>query len=567
MKRIYKYLWCLALPLLCVACTDTDYADSAALGTLAEGRASVTLNITTPESFSTRTRAISEENESVLEDKFAVFAFDETTDALLFAVKTGDVNAESNLNDASSAYGDYTGSPSMAWHEDASGTGGRLYIEYDETAAPLRLLVLANVDIEEVATLLGETQGIDATITTGMTFAAVTDALQPALDYDVTDENLTSIPMAGECELENGITLGATGSVSLRRSVAKFTVRVEYTGERIEGYGEGEIEDAPFSPVSMQVVNLNATYATVYSPYTAADTLPNISTLNSINGVTYSPEYSFTGWTYNEVEDIYYQEIVFYVAETENSREDAYTDNGNGTFTQNNDNPRISVLVEGTYIDYTDNTTLEENWYRLDLIPESAESGDEELQYILRNHHYRFVISDVTKRGSSSLLEALELSIPDNEPHIGQEDFYVQITDEDILSVTVETNVTGGEDRDPYYVGVSSTSIELDVAEGTAACARVKVETNFDGWTIDQYSIPYASDESGNHAISFVWVADTSTQEPDTSTQTSETGTLWLWLDYPEDVVPGETYVYYIVAGNIRKKMRIAIVDSSSSTP
>ncbi len=561
MRTMYKYLLGLALPLLCWACTDTEFANVSQ--TLTEGRASVTLNISTPESFSTRTRAISEDNESVLDDKFAVFAFNYVSGdtLLLFTVKSGDVNSESNLdgdNTYTSAYGDYTSSPSIAWHEDASGTGGRLYIEYDETDGPIHLLVLANVDLEKVEALLTPEAGsTEPAIYEGMTFSAVTAALEPALDYDVTDEDLTSIPMAGECELENGITLGSTGSISLRRSVAKFTVRVEYSRDRVENEYEG-IDNVPFSPDSIQITNLNATYATVYAPYVYDSDgvlMPHVSTLNE--NIEYSPMLYFdenSEWILDEENEVYYKEVVFFVAETVNSRQAAYTVNPDGSFTQNTTNPRISVLVGGTYND-NDDTVLERNWYRLDLIPESAESADEEYPYILRNHNYRFVISDVDKRGSSSELEALELQIPDNEPFSEGEGIYVDIEDEDIISITVDSN-TADENGQPYYVGVSSTEIELNTYWGNIACARVKVETNFDDWTIDFYSIPYATDEQGNpltdtdgspiYAISFVW--------------DSESNTLWLWLDYPDDVTVGDTYAYYIVAGNIRKKMRITII-------
>ncbi len=564
--------------MLLLSCTDNGLSLGVPNGESANGGlVRMELNIYTPEAFSTRnsTRAITEDCDSTLDGRFAVFGFTyEGSDTILqFVLKTGeltddsptystgDTNTGSNLNDASSAYGDYTGTPSIAWHAaNESSTSGRLYIEYWETTAPVHLLVLANVDSTAVAALLTEdAAGNGPAIAVGeSTFEDVTNAIAPALDFNVYDETINSIPMAAECELESGITLGSTGSISLRRSVAKFTVRVEYTGERAESYFD-EDEALPFQPESLQIVNVN-TYATVYAPN---DTLPNISTLNNGDydpNYKVSPEYSFAGdWTYDSEADVWYQEVVFYVAETLNSKQAAYTANGDGNYTQNTENPRISVLVGGTYYDYDGSVLSGENWYRLDLIPESAESSDEELDNILRNHHYRFVISDATKRGSSSELEALEMSLPDNEPHVENEGYYVFIEDEDIVSVTVETNTTS--EGEPYYVGVSSTSIEIDIVDGTSACARVKIATNFENWGIDEYGIPYATDGNGNtltdndgspiYAISFVW---------DSASQT-----LWLWLDYPDDVVVGETYAYYIVAGNIRKKMRITIVDSSAT--
>ncbi len=594
MRYIRKYIiGSLALPLLLLSCTDNGLTVSNPSGGSASGSlVRMELNISTPEAFSTRnsTRAITEECDSTLDGRFAVFGFtyDDSGDAILqFVLKTGempdddtlystgDTNAESNLNGENtyvSSYGDYTTSPSIAWHAaDESSTRGRLYIEYWETPGPVHLLVLSNVDSTKVAALLteDETTGEPAITIGESTLDEVTEALAPALDFSVYDDEETgytinSIPMAAECELANGITLGSTGSISLRRSVAKFTVRVEYTGDRIESYGT--IADVPFHPQSLQILNVNS-YATVYAPNSSE---PNISTLNES---TIDLEYTFPGaptsdesvageeWEYDADEDVYYKEVVFYVAETMNSKKDARTATGDGSYTTNTDDPRISVLVIGEYIDYTDQTNITTNCYRLDLIPEGADDLTDELDSIMRNHHYKFVISDASKRGSSSVEEALEMAVPDNEPNIGLIGSYVIIDDEDILSITVETSNTTEGGRGSYYVGVSSTSIELDVAQGTSACARVKMVTNADDWSIDFYSIPQATDENGDpltdsdgntiYAITFVWDSNSST--------------LWLWLDYPESVTVGETYAYYIVAGNIRKKMRITIVDSSET--
>ncbi len=571
----------LALPLLLLSCTDNGLT----LGVPNVGSASgdlvrMELNISTPEAFSTRnsTRTITEDCDSTLDGRFAVFGFTyEGNDTILqFVLKTGemsddetplystgDTNTESNLNGSNeyvTDYGDYTTSPSIAWHAaDASSTSGRLYIEYWETPEPVHLLVLSNVDPTAVAALLtaDETTGETAAITIGTsTFEEVTNAIAPALDFNVYDESINSIPMAAECDLQNGITLGSTGSISLRRSVAKFTVRVQYSMERVEEDYDGSIDNVPFHPESLQIVNVNS-YATVYAPN---DTLPNISTLNDedydedykVSPIYYFEEGEWTqGVTGTDAEDIYYKEVVFYVAETMNSKQNAYTSG-----TPNTTNPRISVLVGGNYYDEEQEKETE-NWYRLDLIPESAESADAELDCILRNHHYNFVIRNVDKIGSTTEDEALQLPVPDNEPRVVDDAFLVWIEDEDIISITVETNPEG--EGVPYYVGVSSTSMELDIAYGTAACARVKVATNFEGWTIDYYSIPQATDESGDpltdsdgnpiYAISFVW--------------DENSYTLWLWLDYPEDVEVGKTYAFYIVAGNIRKKMNITIGNSS----
>ncbi len=524
------------MALLCFSCTDGDMLSGVAGDSPDAQIVQFSIDITTPEAFSTTcTRAITEENDAVLDGNFLVFAFD--NDQLLYYWKTGDTNGEeTNLKDASNAWGDYTDSLSITWHAaDESQSSGRLYIEAKETPKLLHLFVLANVDVDKVSALFdGEEPAISKD--KDMSEEAVIAALSPALDFDVAE--VEYIPMVGECDLEDGITLGSKGSLSLRRSVAKFTVRVEYTVARLNADYEGDIEKAPFLPSEAQILNLNA-YATVYAPSTDE---PNVSSLNEAQdrnpSLTFLDEW--TQGTNNDGEEVYYKEVVFYVAETENNRSDAYS---GGEW--NTDNPRISVLVGGQFEDY-DSQTLDENWYRLDLIPESATSTDQELESILRNHHYRFILGDVVDRGSSSKEEALELTVPDNFPFgEGDNDNYVEIVDEDILSVTVEY-YTSTDSDEPYYIGVSSTSIELEDTED--ACARVKVDTNFDDWHIDESSIPVTDD--GNYVISFVYDA--------------EAKTLWLWLDYPDAVTPGETYYYYIVAGNIRKKMRVTIVKSDT---
>ncbi len=559
MNIINKYLpWCLALP-LCLACTDVDILDGApGLSGDDGGLVGVEICIAAPEAFSevNGTRAISEGNESILDGRFAVFGFTGDGKTLQFVLKTGDRNTGSNLdgnNDYAIAYGDHTDSPSIAWHpSDASSTSGRLYIEYRETRVPVHLLVLANVDPAAVAGLLTAdgTVGSTPSITLGeSTLSDVVAALAPTLDFDVTSDALASVPMAGECDLGNGITLGSKGAISLRRSVAKFTVRVEYTYDKVVSDFGGDINKASFQPESFRVMNLNK-YATVYSP-SDDGSAPAISSLNG-NGDC-SPTFSFPkgvdgdalgGWTleWNDEGGVYYKEVVFYVAETWNSRK-PYSKEGDGS--------RISVLVGGQFHDDMD---WGQTWYRLDLIPESATSIEEEIGCVLRNHHYAFVIRDDMHRGSTSMEGALALVVPDNFPFESGDGsgMYVVVTDEDILSITVEYYTSEGADM-PYYVGVSSNYLELEDIQG--ACTRVKVVTNFvdsDGhllWTIDKSAMPTATD--GSDAISFVWDDNAST--------------LWLWLDHPEAVFVGQTCHYYIVAGNIRKKMRITIVGSATN--
>ncbi len=540
-NKTYKLLWCVALSVLCLfSCTVMDDipADPTFDREASGGRVQIVLDLSTPEAAAAMTRSIPVENDTVLNGTFAVFCFD-SNDNLLFAVKTGDENTNSNLSEDP----DYTDSPAMAWHPNEGSHSGRLYIEAEETAEQLHLLVIANVDTVKVGKLLTE-----GTITKGMSLTEVAAELDKGLAIDVTDEDMQHIPMAGECDLENGITLGSKGSIYMRRSLARFTVRVEYTVDRLAADYGGSINNAPFAGAEkVKLVNVNK-YAAIYSPSTDE---PNISVLNKSDDTPEGAEtieMEFTlpkDWTYGEGiardgDDVYYKELVFYVAETLNSRQDAYDNNGD----ENTTDPRISLLVSGNFSD-NDGEDLENNCYRLDLIPEIASSRDAEQTFLMRNYNYIFVVHDAVDRGSTSEEQALRLTIPDNFPFDRETNnsIYVVVQDDEILSITVEWFTTEDNQETPYYIGVSSTQAEMPRTQD--ACIRVKVVTNFDAWKIDPYGIPKTEDE--NYAISFIW------------DEAAET--LWAWLDYPEAVEVGKTYTYYLVAGNIRKKMRITITE------
>ncbi len=433
---------------------------------------------------SVATRVISTDNELYLDPtKFAVYAFD-ASDNYLWTIVSGGTNTD--------------GTSQLAY------TNGHLYVDAPEYNGTVQLLVLANVND------LSTAKGIAAS-TSSTTMSEIIENLSPALDYDVTDTSLTGIPMAGTATLSN-ITLGSRGAISLRRSVAKISVT--YTDATQRGN---------FVPSSMQVVNVNR-YATVYAPTGEI----NIST-NENNTIT--------------------------------TEETTFVANGDGTVTATifvaetlnlpNDGSRISVLVNGTYTD--DNNVSGSYWYRLDMITESTESTESteenEIEYLMRNYHYKFTIADITYHGSSSVDEALAMDYPDNFILVtGDEAAYVVIVDDDILSISVEYDTSVDSDN-PYYVGVSSTEVTItydgDLADYDPI--KVKVITNFDGWTIDESFLP--TDSAGNCAFDFSY-----------ENEVENTVTMWIWVDYPDAIEQGKTYTYYIVAGNIRKEMKITII-------
>lgn len=540
-KTLKRFLW--LLPVFCLSCAERDLVDG--MGTTTGGMAQITLDINAPAiASSVMTRAISSENESSLDGTFAVFAFNDN-DLLMWTLQTGAVNGTATNLQGEDGYDDNTDTPSLTWHAaEGESTGGRLYLEAPEYVGEVTLLVLANVDLTEVAEL-------DLTAGTS-TKADVVSALS-ALDYDATDESLNYIPMSAETTVD-GIMLGTTGTVQLRRSLAKFSVTflwddAYYDDEDLQSAGAGGgVTDLNstfnykcFVPDTVYIESVN-TYATVYSSST---TLPNVST--NANQTTTELSFDVSTPEYDQQSNAFSTELEFYVPETVNTGNPAYN---NGDLA---DDPRVSILVHGTYYE-TDGTTMDDCWYRFDLIP--AEGSTDELEYVLRNNHYHFTLRNVSKRGSTEKALALGLTMPDNYRNDNDVDAVLTvIEDDDIVSVTMDYYNTVSEDGEQtdyqyYYIGVSSIYSEMPQTQD--AVAGLKVVTNIaggymedDGWTIDISALP--TDDEGDCAFSFIY--DAAAEK------------LWIWLDHPEAVEVGETYYYYIVAGNMRKKMRITITE------
>ncbi|MCD8303330.1 MAG: hypothetical protein LUC86_00655 [Prevotellaceae bacterium] len=540
-KRLKRFLW--LLPVFCLSCSEADFRDSA--GAPDNGMARLTLDINAPAiTNSVMTRAISSDNESSLNGDFAVFAFN-SSDVLMWTLRTGAVNGTATNLQGDDGYDDNTTTPSLTWHAaDDGSTGGRLYLEAPEYVGDVTLLVLANVDLSAVSAF---------ELTAGSSTKDQVVAAFSALDYDATDERLDYIPMAAETELD-GIMLGTTGTVQLRRSLAKFSLTflwddAYYDDDDLQSAGAGEgVTDLNetfnykcFVPDTVYIESVN-TYATVYSAYT---TEPNVST--NANQTTTELSFDVSTPEYDQQSNAFSTELEFYVPETVNSGNPAYDINGGLV-----EDPRVSILVHGTYYE-TDGTTMDDCWYRFDLIPQ--EGSTDELQYVLRNNHYHFTLRNVSKRGSTEKEFALALTMPDNYRNDNDVDAILTvIEDDDIVSVTMDyynTVSENGEQTDYqyYYIGVSSIYSEMPQTQD--AVAGLKVVTNIaggymedDGWTIDISALPT---DDGDCAFSFIY--DAAAEKP------------WIWLDHPEAVEVGTTYYYYIVAGNMRKKMRITITE------
>lgn len=299
--------------------------------------------------------------------------------------------------------------------------GNKLYIEETETEEPVELLMVANVDLSKAPSF-----------SVSVSKDEVIDALS-AFDYDCSTWS-GAIPMTGETVLAQGITLGSKAEITLRRSLVKICVKLEYDNPKA----------AKFTPMKLQVVNVNKGVA-VYGGKSSSSGGEVCLSKNLGKG---DLEVDFEG---------YKAEI--FVGETVNTK---------------HDNDRTTVLIGGTMGD--DNNIM--HWYRLDLI---LESETEEIDCLLRNHYYVFTVRNLSYTGCSSAEVAFAQLQPDNTKlpeDTGGAVF--DIKDEEILSITSEYST--GDQTNPYYIGVSEPRLSMRT---TDEVIRVTVVTNVGNWGVD----------------------------------------------------------------------------------
>lgn len=181
---------------------------------------------------------------------------------------------------------------------------------------------------------------------------------------------------------------------------------------------------------------------------------------------------------------------------------------------------RISVLLYGTYQGH-------DSWYRFDMITKDAK----ELDYIQRNHHYIFQVGGINYRGAQSAEAALANTKADNEV-VGSDVNLFIIDNDAILSITSD---------DASYVGVSEQVVKM---VGDSPVSVSVLTNNPNGWQIDDSECP------GVFSI-LLGTGDKPVAD--------EVQTLWIWR---EKATAGKDYVFYIVAGNIRKAITVKVVES-----
>ncbi len=615
MKIIVKYILLgLLIPLAFVACTEKNLSTSS----LPDGLAQIELGVRIPAPVATR--AMNEYG--VVESEttgFVVFAFDQENSTLVWMLKSGDTNYESNLSD-------YTGTTAIKWRNGVFPPGytvtaddaqyGTLFIEAPVSSEPLELLVVANVGLSSVSTTV--TGGVVSSYTLGQTVLTpststlddVEDALSE-LDYSaltltgtwgpVTDvwdddgnenvglvgtETSNYIPMAGLAVLDDGVGSGVTGTVSLRRSLAKVSVTVEFSVGVVPR----------FLPMEMKIVNVND-YATVYSPDVDGEQVSNIPT-SPTDTYTAMTSYESFPSTISSTEalsvsaQLYVPESVTWPTEGDNDTHlcvllgGVFDSDGVYTFDDNG---------VGTLNDYSNwqddypNWTTPLIWYRLDFIPSEATSTEEELTEILRNHHYRFTVSNLAYLGSYSEVAAMSMLYPDNYVIVdsGEGSWTLIVEDEDINSITVayESSSDGGTDVGVNdYVGVSGVDLTIELPASSEdftgnEATHLKMVTNYASWNVESgidygdceevFSFSFSEDDEVNENV--YWY-----MEGEDPVYPEHSGYLWIWADglsgsgslataaaslYTNGVLNvDKSYTFYICVGVVRKEIHISLV-------
>ncbi|MCD8206474.1 MAG: hypothetical protein LUD72_00900 [Bacteroidales bacterium] len=622
MKVIVKcILLGLLIPLAFVACTEKSLSPSS----VPDGLAQIELGVRIPAPVVTR--AMSDNENVVVENEttgFVVFAFDSETSSLVWMLKSGDANYESNLSD-------YRSTTAIKWRTGVFPPGyevttddaqyGTLFIEAPVSSAAMELLVVANVDLSLVSTSYSD--GVVSSYTLGTTVLTPSTSLLEDVDealaaYDYSASTLTGtwgpvtdvwdddgnenvglvgtetsnyIPMAGLAALSDGVGSGVTGMVSLRRSLAKVSVTVEFSSADL----------AKFLPMEMKIVNVND-LASVYAP--AGEDGEQVSNIPSTSSTTYTAMTSYASFpsTVSATEaltvsaQLYVPESVTWPTADDRDTHLCVLLGGvfdsDGVYTFDNDGG-------GTLNDYSDleargwSTPL--IWYRLDFIPSEATSTEEELEEILRNHHYRFTVSNLAYLGSYSEVLAMNMLYPDNYviAGSGEGSWTLIVEDEDINSITVAYESSSDDGTDVGvndYVGVSGVDLTIELPLEASAftgneATHLKMVTNYEAWDVESgieladcegvFSFSFTEDDEVNTSVYWYNEETGEVQYP------AHSGYLWIWADglsgsygsatdalaaaaasfYTDGVLNvDKSYTFYICVGVVRKEIHISLV-------
>lgn len=461
MIRKFIYLILVVLTLLGQSCTEAPAATM-----LDDDYATVVLDITQPS-----TSVVSR-------------AFDDTSvdydNAVLYAFRNGKLIAKHIQSHAASS--------------EFEIINQKLYIRQLISREAITFLLIANVDVDGLT---------DANLPAdlGSSFSDAVSAINNQWMYEVASHD-GRIPMAGAITLP-AFNNSQTGTIALRRSLAKVTVNFLYEGDDMP------LEDNQFEIEEIKVLNC-ASHATVFNSSTNSPLIP----------ASASAEASYSSTVINPGTN----SISVFVPESWNLDE------------------KTQVIVKARY-----KGTGGENYFSLEFIRDGASEKEKSL---LRNNHYIFTITNYSEAGYTTEEQAIA-AMPMNILGTGSSTEYgtsFYVLNEDILSITAEY---GEEGEVPNFVGVSDQNIEM---RPTDECVRVTVVTNVESISNDKslcqptfdFTLTNKLEETATDALG--------------NTYTQYTYTLWIWREGHVEV--GDTYTFYIKAATIRKPMTITIVAS-----
>ena len=364
-KRIHTLL--LAATMLAASSCITDEIEAGGPDTPVQDGNEVLLRLKTPCNFTApKTRALTYAQENTIEDIY-VLVFD--TDGELAGIEKGD-----DVDDKTSGDG------AMTQPEGGYSGGGTFLVTLSQAGdnKQYKLVVLANAEA-----ILEGRGFIDATtheFKTAHTGDSYTDVAAGLYGGFAAKYAAVTIPMWGE----TGQTLisprVAIPTINMRRALARIDVGLglHTVGEDGNSSWNGKkgSTDIDFSLTCVYVMMPNDQYALIPDP-TKASSVPSPA------GSRYTIITESNTFKYTEITDSHYTTRSIYVPEA---------DLKNASNAQ-----RMAIVVGGSY-DGGPTT-----YYRLDFA-----DADENLLDVLRNHLYRFSITDVSGPGYSSVKEAYE---------------------------------------------------------------------------------------------------------------------------------------------------------------
>ena len=390
MKTKFNIAFFLLLVTALLGCTEAN-EQTAEIIAGKDKNMQVTFDVMVPPAGLPSSRAIS--NDAAIND-YVVWVFNDG--AFKEAVKKGDTYTEGTGAEAKTK-------PRISWNQTS---GGQMYIVLPEEYTAVTLMLIANAEVTAPAS--------------GTSF----DAAKTSLGT-FTNNDLRYMPLYGELTTPFAVTLGAKGSISLLRAMAKVEVQTEGANFQLE---------------EMYVYRVNST-GTIAKQTVITNNNPMAGNIaGTVEGNTAS----------------------VYIPEIANVNAD-----GNKTF----------VIMGGIYTSNDGVST--KKYYHLDFIKRITKEGEgviyQPLENIERNHRYIFDIEYLTDGAGHADLEAAVAAEADNRISDAEIKMII-IDDKDIMDITTDNYI---------YLGVTAGKITASSIDDYYT-ARIRVVTNNpNGWQIE----------------------------------------------------------------------------------